>query len=205
MVVISREKKKDPAAIELRNVASGTVVRAFGSGEGNPNRIEFSPTGKLVAVINGEVIHVFDVASGDAVAELKGHSKTVYRAAFSDDESQLTSFADDRTIRVWSLETGFASATYQPVSQYVFPSGNGTCLAALGSGLSLIDLEHEPPVEEPGNVDRAKTGTPFEIPDSSLRGSRLGAAHFVPGGTHVITTAQDGAIRFWKLPAIVPE
>jgi len=202
VAVVSRPKKKGPALIELRNIEDGSVVRAFGDGSGTPSSISFSPSGKFVAVIDDAAVRVFDVESGDQVTALMGHLKTVYRFAFSDDESQITSFSDDGTVRTWALDSGTEISQVRPGSQYVYLSGNGTCLATIESGLSLIDLNREPPPADPPVEDRPKTGLPIEIPDSNLQGSRMVGAHFLTGGTHVVTTAQDGVIRIWKLPAL---
>jgi len=202
VAVVSRPKKKGPALIELRNVEDDSVVRAFGDGAGSPSSISFSPSGKLVAVIDDAVIRVFDVESGDSVAVLMGHLKTIYRFAFSSDESQVTSFGSDATVRTWALDSRTEISQVRPASQYIYLSGNGTCLATMGLGLSLVDLNREPPPADPPVEDRPKTGLPIEIPGSNLQGSRMIGAHFLSGGTHVVTTAQDGVIRIWKLPAL---
>ena len=205
VVAVSRPQKNGPALVELRSFESEKVVRSFVADKpGRATSVKFSPSGKLLAVIDQETIWLHDVDSGDAVATLRGHTRAVTRVAFSVDESQLTSFASDMTVRQWNLESAAELSMHRPASQYVYPSGNGTCIAIVGAGMSLLDLAHEPPIEEgkPVTKEQPKTGTLIEIPGSNLQGSRIVGIQFLPGGSHAVSTASDGMIRIWKLPAI---
>ncbi|WLD10180.1 WD40 repeat domain-containing protein [Planctellipticum variicoloris] len=75
----------------------------------------FSPDGRLIAVGGGGtdrggnetkkncVIHLWDVASGEPLEDLAGHTGQVRDLAFSPDSRWLLSGGWDQTVRAWSL------------------------------------------------------------------------------------------------------
>ena len=50
-------------------------------------------------------MRVWDAASGECVATLKGHSEAVYSMAFSPDGSRIASGSGEKTVRVWNRLT----------------------------------------------------------------------------------------------------
>lgn len=65
----------------------------------------FSPDGKTGAQAIGSAIRLWDVASGDEIAMLKGHTSEVRSLAFTSDSRQLLSGGDDGALRIWSMQT----------------------------------------------------------------------------------------------------
>ncbi|MBE2269497.1 MAG: WD40 repeat domain-containing protein [Anaerolinea sp.] len=74
--------------------------------------IDFSPDGTLLAAAGGDpsgvidaanTILIWDVASGEPVITLPGHTDAVGSIAFSPDGSRLASVSYDGTLRVWEL------------------------------------------------------------------------------------------------------
>jgi WD40 repeat protein len=63
----------------------------------------FSPDGRQAARAEGRVIRLWDVASGQPVADFKGHTSDVTAIAFSDDGKTLVSGGRDGTLRVWNV------------------------------------------------------------------------------------------------------
>jgi WD40 repeat protein/uncharacterized caspase-like protein len=66
----------------------------------------FSPDGRLAARGHGQVIKVWDVATGQDRLELLGHTAAVKSVAFSPDGPVLLSGGEDGALRVWNLQTG---------------------------------------------------------------------------------------------------
>lgn len=102
-------------AVKLWNAASGKLlheIRLSGCGFA----MAFSPDGKRLATATmggifaesgaAATIHLIDVESGKAVADLAGHAQTVLAVGFSPDSSELVSIGEDKTIRVWDLAKG---------------------------------------------------------------------------------------------------
>ena len=70
--------------------------------------VAFSPDGKTLAMASregGGKVLLWDVASGQLVATLKGHSAAVQAIAFSPDGRTLASGSSDQTVRLWNVET----------------------------------------------------------------------------------------------------
>jgi WD40 repeat protein len=68
--------------------------------------LALSPDGKLLASVghgHGVPIRLWDVASGEVKASLKGHDQIVQCLAFSPDGKLLASGSDDMTIKLWDI------------------------------------------------------------------------------------------------------
>lgn len=67
--------------------------------------LAFSPDGTVLAAAGGNAndfaIHLWDVASGQLIDTLSGHSDIVWGLAFSPDGSMLASVSSDRTALIW--------------------------------------------------------------------------------------------------------
>jgi WD40 repeat protein len=55
---------------------------------------------------------VWDVESRREVRTLEGHSSSVWGVALSADCKRAISSSDDRTLKVWNLESGVSVATF---------------------------------------------------------------------------------------------
>ncbi|XP_048123798.1 apoptotic protease-activating factor 1 isoform X3 [Alosa alosa] len=51
-------------------------------------------------------VQVLEVPSGETLATLSGHTKTVFHCQFTEDGQQLITSSEDTTIRVWKWQTG---------------------------------------------------------------------------------------------------
>ncbi len=63
--------------------------------------MSYSPDGKLLASSDDHKIRVWELATGQAVVTLKGHTGPVLSVAFSPDGKLLASASEDHTVRVW--------------------------------------------------------------------------------------------------------
>jgi WD40 repeat protein len=79
------------------------LVRQFGNEPGGVVRVAFSPNGNLLASAGLQgAIRLWNVATGQEIGELKGHSGWVY-IAISPDGRLLASAGQDKALRLWDL------------------------------------------------------------------------------------------------------
>ena len=54
-------------------------------------------------------MRIWNAATGESEAELKGHSGWVYSVVFSPDGSRVVSGSEDNTVRIWNISTGIST------------------------------------------------------------------------------------------------
>jgi WD40 repeat protein len=95
--------------LRLWTVETGKEFRAFR--EKGVRKVAFAPDGKRLAATSGLVwIKLWDPATGEEKAVLKGHEYPVTALAYSPDGKVLASGSTDRTVRLWDPDTGRQSA-----------------------------------------------------------------------------------------------
>jgi WD40 repeat protein/DNA-binding SARP family transcriptional activator len=104
--------------------------------QGNPWQIDFSPDGKRFAFNEDRVVRIVDVASGQDVMKLVGHSGFVQGGLqFNVDGTRLATVALDGTARIWDVATGQSLLTlfgHDDTSAVAF-SPDGTRLATISA------------------------------------------------------------------------
>ena len=190
----------------------------------------FSPDGKTlvattdhaIGVNENDAVRVWDVATGDVLGELIGHSDEVRSAVFSPDGRTILSASEDGTFRMWNLfggaeprllkghSGGVWSAKYSSDGNTVISAGvDGTVrLWSVATGQELVRLQvSEYPVLYATLSPDGKTvlslgsDEDFLLWDAttgtklrSLRGpcGRPTSAAFSPDGSRVIVAASVG-------------
>ena len=66
----------------------------------------FSPDGKLLAIIDANIIRLWDIESGEQLHLLKGNENYLTSAVFSPNGKQLAAASNDNTARLWDANTG---------------------------------------------------------------------------------------------------
>ena len=108
-------------SVIIRSVSSEEDVRVFSIFEGFVGAVALSPDGRRVGVADlGSAFRIYDAASGEFLAELKGHAGEVLGASWSPDGSRLATASRDGTIGVWDGHTHRRLATLSGHTDYVF-------------------------------------------------------------------------------------
>ncbi|CAG0932533.1 partial putative serine/threonine-protein kinase PkwA, partial [Planctomycetaceae bacterium] len=96
-------------AVNLQRVdaATGEIKLAYDSDQpgGISWRIDLTQDGQLVAATGGTPV-VWDVASGQALAMLRGQTTEVQQVVFSPDGRRLVTAGYDGEVRIWEAKTG---------------------------------------------------------------------------------------------------
>ncbi|KAI9706286.1 MAG: superkiller [Bogoriella megaspora] len=83
--------------------------------------IAFSPASRLLAAAgDAQIIALYDVSSGEQVANLTGHTAWVFSLDFNDTGEYLLSGAFDGKVKVWSIETRACVATHSETGKTVW-------------------------------------------------------------------------------------
>lgn len=134
-----------PISIDL--ISWLEVFKTFEEGQ-ELHSLAFSPDGALIASAAGSgedaTIRIREVASGDAIRLLEGHTDTVWDVAFSPDGQTLASVSSDKTARVWNWQTGDRWETLDFPGEVVNVSfsPDGRVLAVGGVDESRNQIQH---------------------------------------------------------------
>jgi WD40 repeat protein len=92
--------------LRVYDVRTGNEQLKLTGSQSSPRALTFAPDGHTVAVGDGNEVLLWELATGQTVHRLTGHTGRVLRIAFSDDGRRIVSAGTDKTIRVWELATG---------------------------------------------------------------------------------------------------
>lgn len=106
----------DKNGAALWNTNSGTLAAKLGDPASSAQEAAFSPDGSLVLVRAGKEPRMHASPSGELLAKLEGHERNVLDAAFSRSGAMVATVSTDGTARVWDARTGKEIAKLAPES-----------------------------------------------------------------------------------------
>jgi len=188
-------------SVKLWDAATGKVVRTL-SGHANTDgeSIEasggysaaFSPDGQLLASGSSSgTVKLWNVATGEQIRLLSGHSSRVYSVAFSPDGKLLASGSEDMTVKLWDVATGQKLHTLEGHTDWVRSvafSPDGTLLAS-GSDDKTAKL---------WNATTGKLVLTLEGHTGYVTSIALS-----PNGTTLASGSTDKTIKLWALPSLI--
>jgi uncharacterized protein (TIGR03067 family) len=149
--------------------------------------LAFRPDGKVLAAAVGEVVHLWDAASGAGVAVCAGHMQPVTCVAFAPDGQTLATASRDLSVRLWDAATGkelhrFRRHRDWPLSVAFSPDGRLLASAGKDRTAQLWDLRTRELVW-------------------TFRGHKgeVRAALFTPDGKYLLTGSSDRTVRVWDV------
>jgi len=187
----------DDNSVRLWDAEAGRQIATFtraGSG-----MAAFSPDGRLVAIPDNNTVVVRDANTGEREDRIfQGHSAAVQSVAFSADGRRIVTASDDRTARVWDLQTGgqIAALTEHtaPVRSAVFSP----------DGLRVVSTQTP---QRSGNVTIVTSNDSVALLWDALSGRvilrfegdmvQLYDATFSPNGKRIVTASGDNTARIW--------
>ncbi|HSV66968.1 MAG TPA: pentapeptide repeat-containing protein [Mycobacteriales bacterium] len=170
----------DPAAVTGRDAARAVVAPS-----GTAECVAVSPDGELVAYGQGSAVVIADLATGQPLTTLSGHTGTVTAVAYSPNGTHLATASTDRTAQIWDPATG------QRLTTLTGHHGSVTAVAYSPDGTRLATASYDNTARtwDPATGQRLTTLT-------GHHGS-VTAVAYSPDGTRLATASWDRTARTW--------
>lgn len=178
----------DVASLRRLTVPRTTFTR-------NAASVRFSPEGTLLAAtMRGQLIHVFDVPSGERLHVLHGHDNIVHGMEFLPGSRALASVGRDGTVRRWDLETAFTRRSFgdeaDPACSLVWSRQQELAISAHRDGALRVWQRGEAAPLQTLNTSVAEPD-----PDSDLLELR-GRMALTANGTLLYALGHSGLLRY---------
>jgi WD40 repeat protein len=183
-------------AVDLRDPDTGKARRTLTGPDGaDVEGVAFSPDGRLLAMaLDDETAVLWDAATGERTAVLKGHDGRVRHVAFAPDGKTLaTAGSRDRVVALWDAATGKRLATGEghtaDVSAVLFAPDGKTLLSVGGDGTVRV--------WDPATM-KTRARFPY-LTGFSLTGPRGTFAALSPDGKR-LAIGFDEVVGLWDVP-----
>ncbi|KAF8797378.1 WD40 repeat-like protein, partial [Phlegmacium glaucopus] len=142
------------------------------------NSAVFSPDGMHIVSVSADcTAQIWNTATGECEAELKGHSSSVTSAVFSPDGMHIVSASADHTAQIWNTATGECEAVLKSARYAVISP----------DGMHIVSASHY------WNTARGEC-------EAVLQGHSgpVNSAIFSPDGMHIVSASDDYTVRIWN-------
>ncbi len=185
--------------IELRDAATGKLIRSFRGHSGMVGSVAFSPDGRrVISMGTGKksmwagiqsthidgTIRLWDVATGENIRTLTGTDTAIMHfVAFSPDGKQLLSAGNVEPLKLWDLESGTLIHTFKDFTQAAAFSPDGRyALSAYVNTVRLLDL-----------------GTGQEVRSLTGHSNSVKSLAFSPDGKLALSGSMDNTVKLWDV------
>ena len=180
---------------QLRDAASGALVRSFGGHRDLLHDAELSPDGTLLATAGYDrSIRLWNVATGELVRTIDVHNGAIFDLAWHPSAKLLASASADETVKLWRTSDGLRLDTLkepQGEVRAVLFTPDGSHLVAAGRD-KRIHLWKLVTLDEPGLNPQLHARFAHESPIVALALSA--------DGQRVLAAAEDRSLSAWTLP-----
>jgi WD40 repeat protein len=191
---------------KVLNTSTGALVRAFEVQE--VRSVAFSPDGKMVLLGSGASSNrgtLWDLATGQAVTSLCGHTDKVLSVCFSGDGAQAATASADKTVKLWSIadtrELRSFSGYRGPINSVSFSPDGAKVL--MGGGYSTIVSSPLPNVQD-GTAKLLDTSTGEVLQSFVGHSKAITSVAISPDATGVLTGSLDNQARHWNASTGAP-
>lgn len=178
----------DDGSIQLRNTASGALVRTYVAALGVPGAVAASPDGRRLAFSAANyAIQIWDIEKNIFLGELPGHLDAIIALAFSPDGQRLASASRDQTAILWDVDSGqilrdLSKPATEPLALAFTPDGNRLAISDAAGGIhywQLADLR--------------------EIAYVPTRDQPVAALAYSPDGKWFALGSEQGFLSLWDV------
>jgi hypothetical protein len=185
---------------ELRDAATGSLVRSFGGHRDVLYDAEFSPDGKTLATAGYDrSIKLWNVGDGSLIRSIDVHNGAIFDLAWHPSGRLLGSASADETIKLWRTSDGVRLDTLNQPQGEMFavaftPDGKHVIGAGRDKRIHLWKLVS---VESPAINPAVHSRFAHESP--------IVAIGLSADGRHLLTSAEDRSLKLWSVPELVLE
>jgi len=180
---VDKDSESVAFRVHLWDVEKAKSIRAFEVTYLLPRNVAFSPDGKLVLMASAnETVLVWDAASGDRLATLKGAL-----AAFAPDGKHVATATRDHVVRLWDIASG------KEIRRFEGHTGDLQALAFSPDGKLLLSAGDDRAARL-WNVADGKQVRTFQRQVTPLFSTAVAA-----NGTRLLVGGGDGVVRAWDL------
>jgi WD40 repeat protein len=185
---------------EIRDAATGAVVRTFGGHRDLLYDAELSPDGNTLATAGYDrSIKLWNVADGALIRSIDVHNGAVFDLAWHPTGKLLASASADETVKLWRTADGVRLDTLNQPQAEVFAvdfTSDGRHVIAAGRDRrihlwKLVSLD-APTINPP-------------LHSRFAHESQIVAMGQTADGRHLVTAAEDRSLKCWSLPDLVLE
>jgi WD40 repeat protein/tRNA A-37 threonylcarbamoyl transferase component Bud32 len=174
-------------AIEVWDVEAERRMASYEHGKGLTGAC-FSPRAdRLVSVERypSNVLWLWNLATGGAPIEMRGHTNQVTWLTFNSDGARVATCGRDSTVRLWDGVTGACLATLEGQHGWVTsarfsPDSKRVVSASMNHTVRIWDADN---------------GKPLAILDGHT--DEVCDAAYLPDGRAIVSAARDGSVRIW--------
>jgi len=156
----SRELAPGSEEILIKDPATDRIIRRIGKFDCGVLSVAFSPDGaKLASGLKSGFIYIWNFATGEELALMKGHTSAVYSIDYSPDGTRIVTGGNDGMIILWDAETYEQVLVLSGHTSYVHSvcfSPDGTLIAS-GSGDGTVRMwDSVPPADRWRDLQKDK-------------------------------------------------
>ncbi len=175
---------RHPSPISFGNFSNSETLNGF---HNSVLSVAISPDGNTIASNSDRAIKVWNLATGEEIYTLIGHSNRVNVLAISPDGQKLVSGSEDKTVKVWNLNTG------RKIRTLVGHSDSVHALAITPDGKTLVDGSDDNTIKvwnlDTGRKIHTLTGHSFWVRSVAIS----------PDGKIIASGSFDNTIKLWYL------
>ena len=185
---------------QLRDAATGAVIREFGGHRDLLHDAELSPDEKVLATAGYDrSVKLWNVADGSLVRSIDVHNGAVFDLAWHPGGRLLASASADETVKLWRTSDGVRLDTLNQPQGEVFsvaftPDGKNVIAAGRDKRVHLWKLE---------SIDAPAINPPLHA--RFAHESPVTAIGLSADGRHLFSAAEDRSLKCWSVPDLALE